>query len=197
LLIHKSDINFIGPKMSEEDPRVRARVQEILAQRAMLGAGTSVVTSKPIGVEAAKSGSEPRIQEILAQRATVSPVKPVVASNPGVVEAAKPSSEPRIQEILAQRAMVGTGKSVAMGKPNGVEAAKPSTEPRTQAPAELKTIENNMMFTITALGQANNSIARLGTELHMLTTLFKVVLGVGSVGVLLVLWGVLRLANII
>jgi hypothetical protein len=40
--------------MSEEDPRVRARVQEILAQRAMLGTEKSVVTSKPSGVEAAK-----------------------------------------------------------------------------------------------------------------------------------------------
>jgi hypothetical protein len=151
-----------------------------------------VVASNPGVVEAAKPSSEQRVQEILAQRATVSPVKPVVASNPGVVEAAKPSSEPRIQEILAQRATVGTGKSATISKSMGGADAS-----RTNASMDLKSIENNMMFSISALGQANKSLVEVEKELHMLTTLFKAVLGVGVVGVVLVVGVILRLTQYI
>ena len=160
LLIHKCDINFTGHEMSQEDPRVQARIKEILARRAALGTGTSAVLSKPSGVEAAK-----------------------------------PSTDPRVQEILAQRTMVDAGKSAAMGKPSGVEAAKHSTEPRAITQVDLKSIENHMMFSIAALGQANNSLDKLGKEIHMLTTFFKVVLGVGVVGVILCVAGILRLTG--
>jgi hypothetical protein len=91
--------------MSNEDPRERARVQEILAQRAMVGAGISAAISKPSVVEAAKTSTEPRAQEILAQRQTVGTGKSEAVSKVMGVAQAKPGTEPRTYATVDMKSM--------------------------------------------------------------------------------------------
>jgi hypothetical protein len=45
------------------------------------------------------------------------------------------------------------------------------------------------------VNEIGNSLVSVEKELHTLSTIFKVVLGVGVVGLLGVLWGVLRMAG--
>jgi hypothetical protein len=62
---------------------------------------------------------------------------------------------------------------------------------------EMKDIENNMKFQNVAVGEMSMSVFNVKKELHTLTTLFKVTLGVGSVGVVLVVGIILRLTQYI
>jgi hypothetical protein len=62
---------------------------------------------------------------------------------------------------------------------------------------EMKDIENNMKFQNVAVGEMSKSVFNVEKELHTLTTLFKVTLGVGSVGVVLVVGIILRLTQYI
>jgi hypothetical protein len=65
------------------------------------------------------------------------------------------------------------------------------------APMDLKGIENNVMASLATASEANMSLAKVENELHMFTNLLEGVLGVSSIGILLVIWGILRLAIII
>ena len=182
--------------MSQESSQVRERIKEILAKGTTAVAAKPVAVSNPSGVEAPKPSNEQRVQETPAQRAMALAGKPGAVSNSSGVEEAKPSNAQRIQEILAQRAMLNAGKTPTVSKPGEMEA-RSGTETRISTSVDLKSIENNMRVSITALGQVNNSLASFEKELHMLTTLFKVVLGVGVVGVVLVIGVILRLTSYI
>jgi hypothetical protein len=62
-------------------------------------------------------------------------------------------------------------------------------------PVDMKSVEDKLMFTISAIGETNKSLASIEEEIRMFTTVAKVVLGIGVVGLLGVLWGVLRMAG--
>jgi len=62
-------------------------------------------------------------------------------------------------------------------------------------PVDMKSVEDKLMFTISAISETNKSLASIEKEIRMFTTVAKVVLGIGVVGLLGVLWGVLRMAG--
>ena len=62
-------------------------------------------------------------------------------------------------------------------------------------PVDLKAVEDKMMFTIAAVGETNKGLASIEKEIRVFTTIAKVVFGIGVLGLLGVLWGVLRMAG--
>jgi len=62
-------------------------------------------------------------------------------------------------------------------------------------PVDMKSVEDKLMFTISAISETNKSLASIEKEIRMFTTIAKVVFGIGVVGLLGVLWGILRLSG--
>jgi len=62
-------------------------------------------------------------------------------------------------------------------------------------PVDLKAVEDKMMFTIAAVGETNKGLVSIEEEIRVFTTIAKVVFGIGVLGLLGVLWGILRLTG--
>ena len=62
-------------------------------------------------------------------------------------------------------------------------------------PVDLKAVEDKMMFAIAAVGETNKGLVSIEEEIRVFTTIAKVVFGIGVLGLLGVLWGILRLTG--
>ena len=102
------------------------------------------------------------------------------------------TEDPRVRAILNKRTQIArahTNEVIEAVKSDAMVRSGPDSRP----PVDLRSIENTVV--LERVNEIGNSLVSVEKELHTLSTIFKVVLGVGVVGLLGVLWGVLRMAG--
>ena len=100
--------------------------------------------------------------------------------------------DPRIRAILNKRTPIArahTNEVIGAVKSDAVVRSGPDSRP----PVDRGSIENTVV--LERVKEIGNGLLSVEKELHTLSTIFKVVLAVGVVGLLGVLWGVLRMAG--
>ena len=104
------------------------------------------------------------------------------------------TEDPRVRAILNKRTQIArahTNEVIEAVKSDAMVRSGPDSRP----PVDLRSIENTMV--LERVNEISNSLVSVEKELHTLSTIFKVVLGVGVLGVLLVVGVILRLSRYI
>ena len=158
-------------------PKAKAPVVEVKAVPAV-EAKAPVVETKPAPADEAKAVPTPEL------KASVVEAKSVPYAELGVPDAEEKA--PRVDEKF--------GLDYLKTQIADIDSRLRILDAKVK-PVDLKAVEDKMMFTIGAVGVTNKSLASIEEEIRVFTTVAKVVFGIGVLGLLGVLWGILRLTG--